>query len=123
MTDTEVSQLMAKTGLKVMEIAAALDIPVATLNRYKRGATTMPDEKLEELRKLAGGSKPLQLVGKRPTVPAKVLAEVPDDALIQELARRSRGGILGRNNRPAGNLDTPRPLRAVAFRDTEDDDE
>jgi hypothetical protein len=110
---------MAATGLKVMDIAASLDIPVATLNRYKRGVSAMPDDKLEQLRKLAGGARPvLRPIGSRKPVTA-ALAEVPATALIEELARRARGGQISEG--PASNLDARRSLRAVAFTDIPDD--
>ena len=111
---------MAATGLKVMDIAASLEIPVATLNRYKRGVTKMPDDKLEQLRKLAGGALPaLRPLGSRKPV-AAALAEVPATALIEELARRSRAGRITEPG--AGNLDAGRRnLRAVAFTDVADD--
>lgn len=110
---------MAATGMKVQEICAALDIPTATLNRYKRGVSTMPEDKLEELRKLAGGAKPkLRSLGsKKPA--AAALAEVPATVLIEELARRARAGRISEPG--AGELAAPRTLRAVAFKDVPDD--
>lgn len=120
MTDTEVGRLMTATGLKVMDIAAALEIPVATLNRYKRGVTAMPEDKLEQLRKLAGGARPaLRPIGSRKPAIAAQLAEVPATVLIEELARRARGGQI--SDGPAANLDARRSLRAVAFTDVADD--
>lgn len=119
MDTSEIGKLIHATGLKQADIAAALDVNVSTVRRWAAGGSMPSDEHVSELQKLAGGVKPLRLVN-RPTVPARVLAELPSDALIQELARRSRGGTL--RDSQAGNLDTPRSLRAVAFRDSEDDE-
>lgn len=118
---TEIEQLIAKTGLQKKEISELLDIPPATLNRYKNGIGTMPEDKLEELRKLAGGTPPTRVLRslgtKRPAVAA--LAEVPATALIEELARRARAGRI--NEPGATSLDARRSLRAVAFTDVADD--
>ena len=79
----------------------------------------MPDDKLQELRKLAGGARPgLRSVGSSKPVTA-VLAELPATALIEELARRSRAGRIQEPG--AGSLDARRSLRAVAFTDVADD--
>jgi hypothetical protein len=120
MATTEVEQLIAKTGLQKKEISELLDIPPATLNRYKNGIGTMPEDKLEQLRKLAGGAKPaLRALGSRKPATA-VLAELPATALIEELARRARAGRITEPG--AGNLDArSRSLRAVAFTDVADD--
>lgn len=122
MATSEVEQLIAKTGLQKKEISELLDIPPATLNRYKNGIGTMPEDKLEELRKLAGGTPPsrvLRSLGSKKPVAAQ-LAEVPATALIEELARRARAGRI--NEPGAGNLDArSRSLRAVAFTDVVDD--
>ena len=119
MATTEIETLMAATGMQVKDICAALDIPTATLNRYKRGQGTMPADKLEELRKLAGGAKPaLRPLGSRKPA-AAVLAEVPATVLIEELARRARAGRI--NEPGAGQLDARRTLRAVAFTDVPDE--
>ena len=110
---------MQATGMQVKDICAALDIPTATLNRYKRGQGTMPADKLEQLRKLAGGAKPaLRALGSRKPV-AAALAEVPATALIEELARRARAGRISEPG--ASDLAKTRTLRAVAFTDAPDD--
>lgn len=110
---------MAATGMQVKDICAALDIPSATLNRYKRGQGTMPDDKLAKLRELAGGARPaLRSLGQ--AKPAAVqLAQVPATTLIDELARRARAGQL--KDMIPGSLDTRRSLKAVAFTDVADD--
>jgi transcriptional regulator with XRE-family HTH domain len=119
MASTEVEKLMAATGLQVQEICAALDIAPATLNRYKRGLGAMPQEKLEQLRALAGGARPaLRQIGSAKPI-AVTLADVPATAMIEELARRARGGRLKETG--IGSLDVARPLRSVAFTDVEDD--
>ena len=120
MDTSEIGQLIHSTGLKQAEIAAALDVNVSTVRRWASGNSRPSDEHIAELRKLAGGAKPaLRALGSRkPT--AAALAEVPATVLIEELARRARGGQL--NEGPARNLDARRsPLRAVAFTDVPDD--
>jgi transcriptional regulator with XRE-family HTH domain len=118
MDTSEIGKLIHSTGMKQAEIAAALDVNVSTVRRWAAGGSRPSEEHIAELQKLAGGVKPLRLLNRGP-LPAKALAEVPSDALIQELARRSRGGTL--RDARAGELDAPRTLRAVAFRDVEDD--
>jgi hypothetical protein len=120
MATTEIEKLMAATGLQVQEICAALDLPSATLNRYKRGLGTMPPEKLEQLRKLAGGARPaLRPLGTSKANTAALVADLPATVLIEELARRARAGRIVEPG--AGSLDARRSLRAVAFTDVADD--
>jgi transcriptional regulator with XRE-family HTH domain len=93
MNATGIGQLIQATGMKRADIAEAICVNVSTVRRWAAGGSTPSDEHIEQLRKLAGGAKPPRLLG-QPKPAAIMLAEVPSDALIQELARRSRGGTL-----------------------------
>lgn len=119
MNSKEIAQLIERTGLKKQDVAAAIGVSVATLRRWEHGESSMPDDKAMELRKLAGGARPLRSLGARKPAAAAVLAEVPATVLIEELARRARGGQLRESG--AGELDARRTLRAVAFTDVSDD--
>jgi transcriptional regulator with XRE-family HTH domain len=88
-----IGQLIQATGMKQADIADAIRVNVSTVRRWAAGASTPSDEHIDELRKLAIGAAPLHLRGQRKPA-AVILAEVPSDALIQELARRSKGGTL-----------------------------
>ena len=88
----EVAGLVARTGLPKKEVSQLLGISPATLNRYKNGVGTMPEEVLNTLRRLAGGQRPEVAMPKVPD--AAQLAHFPVTMLIEELARRVRGGQL-----------------------------
>lgn len=119
MDSKEIAQLIERTGLKKQDVAAAIGVSVATLRRYEHGESAMPDDKVSELKKIAGGGRQLHSLGSRKPAAAAVLAEVPATVLIEELARRARGGQLRESG--AGELDARRSLRAVAFTDVADD--
>ncbi|WP_082178365.1 helix-turn-helix domain-containing protein [Arthrobacter sp. ZBG10] len=91
MEKSAVQRLVEQTGLTKQDLAAALGASVACLRRWERG-DTIPDDKRMELNRLAQGGKPAGVPGKE--VPAVRLAQFPSDILIEELARRSRGGLL-----------------------------
>jgi transcriptional regulator with XRE-family HTH domain len=92
MENPEIGNLVRATGLKQAEIAEALDVNVSTVRRWVAGGSMPSEEHIEQLKKLAGGTMTRRRV--RREMPSAVLAGVPSDVLIQELARRSRGGIL-----------------------------
>ena len=117
-TSTEVGKLIHATGMKQADIALALDVNVSTVRRWAAGNSTPAAEHIEALKRLSGATPKLRPLGTRkPLAPA--LAEVPATALIEELARRARGGQL--RDVGTGNLDARRSLRAVAFTDVQDD--
>lgn len=118
MDTNEIAALIQATGLKQTEIATALDVNVSTVRRWAAGNSTPSDEHIEQLQKLAGQRPKLRPLGSRKPVVA-ALTELPSEALIEELARRARGGTL--RDTGAARLDAPRPLRAVAFTDVADD--
>ncbi len=118
MDTSEVAKLIERTGLKKQEVAIAIGVSVATLRRWEHDASAMPDDKLSELRAIAGGKPSLRSLGSRKPATA-VLAAVPSNALIEELARRTRTGQLKDSGQ--SNLDARRSLRAVAFTDVADD--
>jgi transcriptional regulator with XRE-family HTH domain len=118
MNTSEIAKLIERTGLKKQEVAIAIGVSVATLRRWEHGDSVMPDDKLAELKAIAGGKPALRLLGSQKPATA-VLAQVPASALIEELARRTRTGQL-KDSGPS-NLDARRSLRAVAFTDVEDD--
>ena len=111
----KISGLVEKTGLTRAQVADSLGITTTQLRRYERGQAAIPDERLATLQRLAGGPA-LRPLGVRRIEPA-ALADVPATALIEELARRARGGTLKDGNSTA----THRPLRAVAFTDVPDE--
>lgn len=94
MDATGIGQLIQATGMKQTDIADAIRVNVSTVRRWAAGGSMPSDEHVEQLRKLAGGAKPPRLPSRQPKPTAVILAEVPSDALIQELARRSKGGTL-----------------------------
>jgi transcriptional regulator with XRE-family HTH domain len=118
MDTTEAGKLIHATGLKQADIAAALDVNVSTVRRWASGGSTPSDEHIAALKKLSGTAPKLRPLGSRKPA-AAVLAEVPATVLIEELARRARGGQL--RDAGAGELDARRGLRAVAFTDVQDD--
>ena len=118
MDTEEIAALIRATGMKQTEVALALDVNVSTVRRWAAGNSTPSDEHIEQLQKLAGQRPKLRPLGSRKPLVAP-LTELPSEALIEELARRSRGGTLRDNN--TARLDAPRPLRAVAFTDVADD--
>lgn len=94
MNTSEIAKLIERTGLKKQEVAIAIGVSVATLRRWEHGETAMPDDKLQELKVIAGG-KPAQTSPPGSQKPATAaLAQVPAAALIEELARRMRSGQL-----------------------------
>ena len=115
MANQRIIDLLAATGMKRNDIAAALGVDTSTLRRWSYGETQPPAEKLAELERIAGGGTPLQPPRKAPPV-ARELADFPSSALVEELGRRMRGGIL-QDVQPGGAA--KRPLRAVAFGDVE----
>lgn len=117
MVNQRIIDLLAATGMKRNDLAAALGVDTSTLRRWSLGNTQPPAAKLAELERIAGGGTPLQPT-KQAVQPARELASFPSSALIEELARRTRGGIL-QDVQPSGGA--KRPLRSVAFRDVEDD--
>lgn len=120
MDTNEIAQLIQATGMKQADIALALDVNVSTVRRWASGNSTPAAEYIEGLEKLAGKRPALRPLGSRKPA-AAVLAEVPASALIEELARRSRGGQL--RDTKTGELEAGRrpSLRAVAFTDVPDD--
>ena len=118
MDTAEIGKLIQSTGLKQADVAAALEVNVSTVRRWAAGGSTPSDEHIQALRKLAGAAPKLRSLGTRKPA-AAALAEVPATVLIEELARRARGGTL-HDSAPA-ELVARRPLRAVAFTDVRDD--
>ena len=104
--------------MKQTDIAIALDVNVSTVRRWASGNSMPSDEHIEQLQRLAGAKPKLRPLGSRKPV-TTALADLPSNALIEELARRARGGTLKDTN--SGSLDAPRTLRAVAFTDVADD--
>jgi transcriptional regulator with XRE-family HTH domain len=119
MNTSEIAKLIERTGLKKQEVAVAIGVSVATLRRWEHGESSMPDDKLNELRAIAGGKPALRALGSQKPVTA-VLAQLPASALIEELARRTRTGQL-KDNGPNSLDASRRNLRAVAFTDVADD--
>jgi transcriptional regulator with XRE-family HTH domain len=120
MDTKQIAALIEATGMKRIDLALALDVNVSTLRRWAAGGSVPSDEHIAELQKLAGGARPkLRPIGTRKP-DATALAQVPATALIEELARRARGGTLKDGN--STSLEAPpRQLRAVAFTDVADD--
>lgn len=118
MNTEQIAQLIAATGLKQADVALALDVNVSTVRRWASGGSRPSDEHIAELKKLSGQAPKLRSIGQAKPAAAQ-LAQVPATALIEELARRARGGQL--KDIVSGSLDTPRSLRAVAFTDVADD--
>lgn len=110
--------MIQATGLKQADIAAALDVNVSTVRRWASGGSRPSDEHIAQLKKLGGGAPKLRSLGSRKPA-AAALAEVPATVLIEELARRARGGTL--HDSAPGELVARRSLRAVAFTDVADD--
>jgi transcriptional regulator with XRE-family HTH domain len=118
MANQRIIDLLAATGMKRNDLAAVLGVDPSTLRRWSYGETQPPAEKLEALERIAGGGAAPE-APKRSHPATRELAAFPSSALIEELARRSRGGIL--QDAPAGGATSKRSLRAVAFRDVADD--
>jgi transcriptional regulator with XRE-family HTH domain len=124
MDTQQVAALIHATGMKQTDIALALDVNVSTVRRWASGNSMPSNEHIEQLQQLAGTKPKLRPLGSRKPA-AAILADVPATVLIEELARRARGGTLKDGN--SGSLDagrpadTPRKLRAVAFTDVADD--
>jgi transcriptional regulator with XRE-family HTH domain len=113
-----ITELLAATGMKRNDIAAVLGVDPSTLRRWSYGETQPPAEKLAALERMAGGG-PAPLPLKRGQGRAYELSDFSSSELIEELARRARGGTL-QDARPVGPS-ARRSLRSVAFRDVEDD--
>ena len=118
MNSEEIAALIRATGMKQTEIAVELEVNVSTVRRWAAGNSTPSDEHIGQLQKLAGQRPKLRPLGSRKPVTGAI-AELPSEVLIEELARRARGGTL--RDTGAARLDAPRPLRAVAFTDVADD--
>lgn len=118
MDTKKVADLIHATGMKQTDIALALEVNVSTVRRWASGNSMPSDEHVAALEGLAGARPKLRPLGSRKPA-AAALAEVPAVALIEELARRARGGTLQDGN--STSLVTPRPLRSVAFTDVADD--
>ncbi|MFF2245160.1 helix-turn-helix domain-containing protein [Arthrobacter sp. NPDC058130] len=119
MANQRITELLAATGMKRNDVAAVLGVDPSTLRRWSYGETQPPAEKLGALERMAGG-EPATIPPRQGQGRAYELAEFSSSELIEELARRARGGTL-RDVRPGGSPGAPRPLRAVAFKDVEDD--
>lgn len=117
MGNQRIIDLLAATGMKRNDLAAALGVDPSTLRRWSLGNTQPPADKLAALERIAGGGT-IPQAPQRSQPSARELADFPSSALIEELARRSRGGIL--QDAPAGGASAKRPLRAEAFKDVED---
>lgn len=118
MKNQRIIDLLTATGMKRNDLAAVLGVDPSTLRRWSLGNTQPPDEKLAALERIAGGGTAPQAPTRSQST-ARELADFPSSALIEELARRSRGGIL--QDMPAGGSGAKRPLRAVALTDAQDD--
>lgn len=92
MEKIDVRQLVEQTGLMKQDVAAALGTSTASLRRWERGDAAIPDDKRTELMRLAQGGE--HVVSSKRDVPAVQLAHFPSQVLIEELARRARGGLL-----------------------------
>jgi transcriptional regulator with XRE-family HTH domain len=119
MDTNDVAALIRATGMKQTDIALAMDVNVSTVRRWASGNSTPSSEHIEQLQQLAGARPKLRPLGSRKPV-APALAEVPATVLIEELARRARGGTLHDGN--ATSLVATRSLRSVAFTDVADDE-
>lgn len=117
MEPKEIKELIQATGMQQVDIAAAIGVGVSTVRRWAAGGSRPSDEHIEELKKLSGQAPKLRSLGQAKPAAAQ-LAQVPATALIEELARRARGGQL--KDAIPGSLDTRR-LKAVAFTDVADD--
>lgn len=117
MANQRIVDLLAATGMKRNDIAAVLGVDPSTLRRWSYGETQPPAEKLTELERMAGGDIPSRPARQMPQ--AQELARFSSSALIDELARRARGGIL-QDPQPGASA-AKRPLRSVAFRDVSDE--
>lgn len=115
----KVSEMIEKTGLTRQKVADALGISTAQLRKYEHGYAAIPAARMEILQQLAGGARRgLQPLGSSSRPSAAQLAQVPANELIEELARRARGGQL---RDITGDSGKSRPLKAVAFTDVADD--
>jgi transcriptional regulator with XRE-family HTH domain len=93
METTEIADLIRATGMKQTDIGLALDVNVSTVRRWASGNSTPSGEHIEQLQKLGGTRPKLPSLGSRAPV-AAALTDIPSEALIEELARRMRGGML-----------------------------
>lgn len=107
MANQRIVDLLAATGMKRNDLAAVLGVDPSTLRRWSYGETQPPVEKLAALERIAGGGAAPE-APKRSQPNTGQLADFPSSALIEELARRSRGGIL--QDAPAKGASAQRPL-------------
>ncbi len=91
MGGSDVQNMVEQTGLRKQEVAAAIGTSVASLRRWEREGI-MPEDKRLELQRLAHGGDPSRPIEE--ALPAVRLAEFSSAVLIEELARRARGGWL-----------------------------
>lgn len=116
----KISELIERTGVTRQKVAESLGVSVAMLRKYEHGYAPMPDARLATLERLAGGAMPATGALSAGRSEAALLAEIPFTALVEEVARRTRSGQVKETGRSSRGV--TRPLRAVAFRDSDEDD-